>query len=128
MLRWFSKDQAIFIHDTTIKKHGGLLGIRDEGLLESALMRPENLYIYGEKDIFNLASYYAESIMQNHPFIDGNKRTGYILADLFLFNNGFDFQVVDVQYQASIFEDFAAGKMKRQEISDFYRKNSIFIS
>lgn len=77
-----SKEQVLYIHTTAIKKNGGSFGVRDVGLLESALARPENFYAYGEQDLFLLAAAYAEGIARNHPFIDGNKRTAYTAAGL----------------------------------------------
>ncbi len=122
--KWISMEQVLRIHDKTIELQGGLSGMRDSGLLESALARPEHHYAYGEQDMFLLASSYAEGIARNHPFADGNKRTAYETADFFLYQNGYDFGVKDVKEQTAFFENFAAGNVSREELAEFYRENS----
>lgn len=121
---WISKEQVLHIHEKTIALQGGLSGIRDNGLLESALARPENFYSYGEQDRFELAASYAEGIVRNHPFVDGNKRTAYGVAGLFLYQNGYDLEVKDAREQIKFFENFAAGSVSREDMADFYRNNS----
>lgn len=81
---WLPKIFILRVHDRQIELFGGLPGIRDEGLLESALARPVNAFNYGEHDPFSLAGLYAAGIIKNHPFLDGNKRTGYVAALTFL--------------------------------------------
>lgn len=125
--KWISKEQVLHIHEKTIELQGGLSGIRDSGLLESALARPENFYTYGEQNIFELAATYAEGIARNHPFADGNKRTAYGAAGLFLYQNGYDLDVKDVKEQITFFENFAAGNVSREEMAEFYRENSPFL-
>ncbi len=88
-LRWLTKDEALILHQRQVSAHGGPPGIRDEGLLESALVRPENLYAYGQPDIADLASAYAYGLAKNHPFIDGNKRASFVACALFLRLNGY---------------------------------------
>lgn len=105
-------------------RHGGLPGIRDAGLLESALSRPKNFYTYGEEDIFILAAAYAEGIVRNHPFVDGNKRTAYGVAGLFLGQSGYDLGIKNAQAQITFFENFAAGNVTRDAMAAFYRQNS----
>ena len=89
---WISQRAIHAIHDRQISEHGGLPGVRDEGLLQSALSRPENLYFYGDPkpDISVMAAAYGFGISKNHPFNDGNKRTALIAIRLFLKLNGFD--------------------------------------
>lgn len=77
-------EQVIFINKIVVERFGGLNGIRDRGLLESATLNPQNLYFYNNADILNLASSYAVSIIKNHPFLDGNKRTGFASMNAFL--------------------------------------------
>lgn len=125
--RWISKEQVLRIHEKTIEQQGGLSGIRDNGLLESALARPENFYSYGEHDRFSLAATYAEGIARNHPFADGNKRTAYETADFFLFQNGYDLEIKDIKKQITFFENFAAGSISREELTEFYRQNTRLI-
>ena len=85
---WLDREDALAIHDLTLAQHGGLSGLRDEGLLQSALNRPRQLSAYGQPDDHALAAAYAAGIVQNHPFGDGNKRTGFLLAAVFLEVNG----------------------------------------
>ncbi len=77
-------EQVIFINKIVVERFGGLNGIRDKGLLESAITNPQNLYFYNNPDIVTLASSYAVSIIKNHPFLDGNKRTGFASMNAFL--------------------------------------------
>lgn len=88
--RWVWIDRAVIlaIHDAQLAEHGGLSGTRDLGLLDSALSRPPHLDAYGEPDAAALAAAYAYGIARNHPFLDGNKRTAFVAAELFLRLNG----------------------------------------
>lgn len=87
---WVTSDHVLRLHDRVIETIGGAAGIRDQDLLESAVARPQNLHAYeGETDPFKLAASYAEGIAQNHPFTDGNKRSAFLTADLFLSVNGY---------------------------------------
>jgi len=85
---WLPLDLIIRLHDRQIDLHGGLAGTRDPGLLESAIARPLNAWSYGEEDLFTLATLYAAGLIRNHPFLDGNKRIGFLSALLFLEANG----------------------------------------
>lgn len=87
---WVLKATVLKIHDAQIAEHGGPTGLRDEGLLESALHQPQNLFSYSKASLFDLATMYAERIIKNHPFIDGNKRTAYVVMVLFLRLNGYE--------------------------------------
>jgi death-on-curing protein len=89
---WIEKAECFAFHDALLAWFGGLGGIRDEGLLDSALNRPLHLFHYGEPSLFDLAAAYAEGIVKNHPFLDGNKRSVLMAAALFLESNGFVFQ------------------------------------
>lgn len=87
---WLSKEFVLALHERLIAEFGGLDGVRDEGLLESALGKPLNLFAYGEgPSIVKLAASYAFGIVRNHPFLDGNKRTGFAAAAVFIETNGF---------------------------------------
>lgn len=87
--RWLDRDLVLAIHEEQLAQHGGGVGIRDEGLLESALARPKNLFAYKpEAGLPELAASYAFGIARNHPFIDGNKRTAYVAMELFLVDHG----------------------------------------
>ena len=85
---WLSKVEILAVHEQVLAAHGGSAGIRDQGLLESALGRPRHLAAYGQGDIFDWAAAYAHGIANNHPFIDGNKRTAFVATALFLECNG----------------------------------------
>ena len=85
---WIELPLVLAIHNRQLAEHGGSEGIRDQGLLESALFRPLNLLNYGNPSIFELAAAYGYGITKNHPFIDGNKRTSYVVMRTFLKLNG----------------------------------------
>lgn len=81
---WLEKEEVVSVHDRLIALHGGLAGVREDSLLESALMRPRQLFTYGQPTLFQAAATYAHGIVKNHPFLDGNKRAGFMAAYLFL--------------------------------------------
>ena len=85
---WVLKETILALHDQLLAEFGGASGLRDAGLLESALARPENLQTYGKPTVFDLAASYAFGLVMNHPFVDGNKRIGFAAAALFLELNG----------------------------------------
>lgn len=85
---WIRLEDCLSAHEKLLRHFGGLAGIRDEGLFESALARPVQAFHYGEEGIFKVAALYAHGIVKNHPFLDGNKRTGFVMAALFLQCNG----------------------------------------
>ena len=87
---WLLARDALAIHEEQLAEHGGADGVRDTGLLESALARPQNLLAYGKPDFADLAAAYAAGVARNHPFVDGNKRTAWMLAVVFLDLNGLD--------------------------------------
>ena len=86
--RWIDRRALELLHDESIAEHGGASGLRDEGLLESALARAQNLAAYGEPDVADLAAAYGAGLAQNHPFVDGNKRAAFLAVGLFLALNG----------------------------------------
>jgi death-on-curing protein len=85
---WVDKRALLLLHDESLAEHGGAPGLRDEGLLDSALARPLNLAAYGEPDICALAASYGVGLAKNHPFVDGNKRAAFLAVGLFLAMNG----------------------------------------
>ena len=85
---WMNREECLAIHEMMLAQHGGLAGVRDEGLLESALSKPQNLFAYGSPTLAEMAASYAAGIILNHPFVDGNKRTGFMVAAVFLEVNG----------------------------------------
>ena len=96
--RWIGRDAVLAIHDIQLAQHGGLDGVNDDNLIESALAKPQQLDAYGDPapDVFDFAAAYGYGFTKNHGFSDGNKRTGWILARLFLADNG-----VKIQYTAA---------------------------
>lgn len=86
--KWLRTDVVLAIHDVLIAEHGGVPGLRDRGLLESAIEAPKNAFGYGGADIHELAAHYAVGISRNHPFVDGNKRVAFTCAAVFLSRNG----------------------------------------
>ncbi len=120
---WILKDAVTAIHGRQIAEHGGSEGLRDEGLLLSALARPENLLAYGENvDSAALAASYAYGIAKNHPFIDGNKRTALVVMRTFLASNDIDFVASrEGKYQA--FLELAEGKLSEEELAIWIRKH-----
>lgn len=89
---WMPLEVVHTTHEELLNRFGGSSGVRDEGLLESVLQRPRHLFAYGDPDSFVLAAAYAAGIVKNHPFLDGNKRTGFMVAYIFLEANGLSFQ------------------------------------
>ncbi|MCW6512617.1 type II toxin-antitoxin system death-on-curing family toxin [Lichenifustis flavocetrariae] len=117
---WIIKGDAIAIHDRQLAEHGGPPGLRDEGLLESALARPENLSAYGDPDLADLAAAYAFGIARNHPFIDGNKRTSFGVCLVFLDLNGFDLPADD-DANIATWLALAAGTVSEVELAAWLR-------
>lgn len=87
--RWIDRQALVLLHDESLAEHGGSPGLRDEGLLESALARPLNLAVYGEPDLADLAAAYGVGLARNHAFVDGNKRAAFLAIGLFLGLNGY---------------------------------------
>ena len=95
--RWLREDVVVALHSEQIAEHGGSPGIRDVGLLSSALARPQHRAAYGEPTVFDLAAAYAFGIVSNHPFVDGNKRTGLLAAYVFLDLNGWELTALETE-------------------------------
>jgi death-on-curing protein len=92
---WLAKPVILAIQNALLARFGGLEGVRDEGLLESALGRPLQLFHYGQPSLFDLAAAYAHGIVKNHPFLDGNKRAGFMAAYTFLGVNGYRLEATE---------------------------------
>jgi len=118
---WVRLDAILAAHDDQLAEHGGGTGIRDQGLLESALARPRNLFAYGEASLAKLAAAYAFGIARNHPFVDGNKRTALVAAEAFLGLNGFDLTATDVE-AVSVFLSLAAGEMTEEQLAAWFEQ------
>jgi len=122
--RWISRRALLLLHAESLAEHGGLPGIRDQGLLDSALARPRNLLAYGRKcDLADLASAYAFGISRNHPFHDGNKRVAFLSGGLFLALNGLELEAGQVD-AIQMFFRLASGRVTEKELAAWLRKNS----
>jgi len=112
---------ALAIHEEQIVEHGGAPGVRDLGALESALARPRRLEAKGSPDLAGLAVAYAGGIARNHPFVDGNKRAAWVIAETFLLLNGATLAIADeAAYEASI--ELAAGRLGERRFAAVLRK------
>ncbi len=120
---WIELDVVLAIHDEQLAEHRGQPGVRDRGLLESALGRPRNQFAYGNTSITRLAASYAFGISRNHPFLDGNKRTSLVVAELFLDLNGHTLVASDAQCVAT-FLQLAAGDLTEDELAEWIATNS----
>lgn len=121
-LVWVVLNAVLAIHREQIAEHGGTDGVRDEGLLQSALARPQNLLAYGEQvDLAALAACYAYGVAKNHPFLDGNKRTALVVAITFLNLNGYDFDA-PASETYSHFLGLAEGIISEDELAGWIRE------
>jgi death-on-curing protein len=122
--RWVEANVALAIHDRQLAEHGGLDGVRDRGAVESALARPQNLAAYGEPDAADLAAAYAFGIARNHGFADGNKRTAWVVARLFLADNDrtLRFDPIDA---IRTMEGVAAGTIDEAQLARWFRDRII---
>jgi death-on-curing protein len=121
--RWLSKRTVLAIHVEQLAEHGGAPGIRDGGLLESALAQPRRRAADAEPDAADLAAAYGHGIVSKHPFIDGNKRMGFVAAATFLLLNGRAFEAAEADV-ATTFEQLAAGELTEQRVAQWLRVNS----
>jgi death on curing protein len=117
---WIEAAVIVAVHDMQVAEHGGGEGLRDAGLLESALARPQNLAAYGQPDAAQLAAAYGYGIARNHPFVDGNKRLAFIAAKLFLRLNGWDFVAGNVEH-VSIMLRLAEGSLSEEDFAAWIR-------
>lgn len=121
---WIEERDVLAIHDRLLALHGGPRGLRDRGLLQSALARPRQHYAYaGFSNNFEMAALYTAGIIRNHPFVDGNKRTGFVTGVLFLELNGFDFQPHEEDATQAVL-DLAASRLDESAFADWLRANS----
>jgi death on curing protein len=121
--RWVSPALVYAVHDRQIAEHGGLEGVRDQGAVDSALDRPRNLAGYGAPDAADLAAAYASGLLRNHGFADGNKRTAWIVARLFLADNGFRL-AFDKLDAIRTTEQAAAGTLGEPELAEWFRRRA----
>lgn len=119
---WIEESVVLALHEEHLAEHGGPVGIRDRGLLESALFRSQNLIGYGDPDLAALAAAYGFGLARNHPFIDGNKRTAFIVMELFLALNGQELIADDPSCIVTILK-LAEGNLTETELADWIRAN-----
>lgn len=122
MTVWLSRELILAIHDEQLAEHGGASGVRDEGLLASALARPLNRA--GDPDIAELGAVYALGLIRNHPFVDGNKRTAYVALELFLRLNGLRFPVSDADAVIMTLQ-LAAGDIAEPTFVSWVQANAV---
>lgn len=120
---WVLRETVLTLHEQSLAQFGGSAGIRDEGLLDSALGRPQNLFAHGKPTLFDLAASYAFGLAKNHPFIDGNKRIAFVTAALFLELNGRRFHAEEADATVRTLA-LAAGAMDEREYAAWLKAHS----
>lgn len=118
--RWVDKQALLLLHGESVAEHGGAAGIRDAGLLDSALARAQNLAAHDEPDVAALAAAYGAGISQNHPFVDGNKRAAFLPVGLFLALNGYRLVATEAEATVAMLS-LAAGELKEAEFAAWLR-------
>ncbi|MBS0303435.1 type II toxin-antitoxin system death-on-curing family toxin [Ottowia sp.] len=121
--RWISKPALLLLHAESLAEHGGSPGIRDEGLLDAALARPQNLVAYGQPDVAALAASYGWGIARNHPFIDGNKRAALLSIGLFLHLNDWRLTASQADTTRTMLA-LAAGDLPEDTLADWLRRHA----
>lgn len=121
--RWVDKGALILLHDESLAEHGGRAGIRDDGLLESALGRAKNLAAYGAPDVADLAASYAVGLAKNHAFVDGNKRVAFLAMGLFLYLNGHRLTATQADATLTVM-GLADGSIGEPVLAEWIRRNS----
>lgn len=118
---WLTRVIVEAIHTAQLREHGGQLGLRDEGLLESALARPRHRWSYEpESDLASLAAAYGFGLTKNHPFIDGNKRVGFVAMNVFLILNGYEIEAPEPEVVATMLR-VADGSLDESSLADWLR-------
>lgn len=120
---WVLREVVVMAHEQSLAEFGGSAGIRDEGLLDSALGKPQNQFLYGKPSLFDLAASYGFGIVKNHPFMDGNKRVGFVVAATFLQINGWRLVASEVDATLRTLA-LAAGEMTETAFSEWLKANS----
>ena len=119
---WLAGDLPVFLHERLVADFGGLSGVRDQGLLESAMARPRQLHAYARPGLVELAAAYAAGIVRNHPFVDGNKRVGFMLAYIFVVRNGYRFTPSEAAATRAVL-DLASGALSEQAFACWLADN-----
>lgn len=120
---WINRAALELLHGESLREHGGAAGLRDEGLLESALARPPNLAHYGEPDLYDLAASYGVGLAKNHPFVDGNKRAAFLSIGLFLYLNGRRLTATQAEATLTMLSA-AAGNVDEPTLAQWLRENT----
>ncbi|MEO0056127.1 MAG: hypothetical protein RLZZ50_2074 [Verrucomicrobiota bacterium] len=120
---WFSREECLALHDMMLADYGGMSGVRDDNMLESALAKPRQLFAYGKPTLAEMAAAYAAGVVKNHPFLDGNKRTGFMLGAAFLERNGHEFFATEVDATLKTLA-LAAGEMDERQCGEWLATNS----
>lgn len=123
---WIDPAVVLAIHDQQLAEHGGMSGVRDMGLLESPLARPLQLEAYGDPGVFDLAAAYAHGIARNDPFVDGNKRTAYVVCMLFLRIHGFRVKA-PAPDRVILFERLGKGEIQQEDLAGWLREHGILL-
>lgn len=121
--RWISREVCLAVHDMLLSQYGGCAGLRDGGLLDSALARPLQMQAYGSPSLPELAAAYAAGIIKNHPFLDGNKRTGFMMGSGFLELNGLEFFASETDAVIKTLA-LAAGELTEEAYAEWFLQNS----
>jgi len=121
-IKWITREIALAAHARSLRDHGGAEGVRDDGLLESALARPQNLAAYEEPSVFELAAACAYGLVKNHLFVDGNKRMAFLTAYIFLGLNGKELDADEAE-AAAITLDLAAGEVTEEGFALWLKAN-----
>ena len=124
---WFEEEFVLAIHNEQLREHGGLAGIRDAGLLASAISKPQQLAAYGQPDVAALAGAYAFGVARNQLFLDGNKRTAFVLAESFLLMHGASLAATDEECYIAIYK-MAAGDTNQEDFTDWLRSKTVPLS
>lgn len=122
--RWIDKRALLLLHEESLAEHGGPAGMRDEGLLDSALARPLNLVAYADPDVAALAAGYGVGFAKNHPFVDGNKRAAFLCVGLFLALNGWRLQASQVEATSAILA-IADGDLDELAFAEWLRRHIV---
>jgi death on curing protein len=120
---WVLREVVLMAHEQSLAQFGGSAGVRDEGLMDSALGKPQNLFVYRKPNLFALAASYAFGLVRNLPFIDGNKRTGFVVTVTFLGCNGWHLEASEVDATVRTLA-LAAGEMSESAYAEWLKANS----
>jgi death-on-curing protein len=120
---WLTREECLTLHEMMLSQHGGGEGLRDENMLESALAKPRQLFADGKPAMSDLAASYVFGVVKNHPFVDGNKRTGFMLGVGFLERNGYEFRASEADAAVRTLA-LAAGEISEKEFAAWLKANS----